>query len=109
MRFRWQTEVREIVGDDGVDAVRLHEPDGGAEEILPVAAIFPFIGLAPRTALAPADALRDGDGGLIVDTDMQTDQPGLYAIGAARAGHGGQVGHAIADAKTAAQGAWRSV
>ncbi len=109
MHFRWQTEVREIIGDDGVDAVRLHDQDGGEEEILPIAAIFPFIGLAPRTALAPAAAKRDDDGGLIVDADMQTDQPGLYAIGAARAGHGGQVAHAIADAKTAAQGAWRSI
>ncbi len=109
MHFRWQTDVREIIGDGGVDAVRLHDQDGGEEEILPIAAIFPFIGLAPRTALAPAAAKRDDDGGLIVDADMQTDQPGLYAIGAARAGHGGQVAHAIADAKSAAQGAWRSI
>ncbi|MDA1097755.1 MAG: FAD-dependent oxidoreductase [Proteobacteria bacterium] len=109
MHFRWLTEVREIVGDEGVDAVRLFEQDGDGEEMLPIAAIFPFIGLVPRTALAPAHAERDNEGGLIVDADMQTDQPGLYAIGAARAGHGGQVAHAIADAKRAAQGAWRSI
>ena len=109
MHFRWRTEVRQIVGDQGVDAVRLFDRDGGGEEVLPIAAIFPFIGLAPRTALAPAAARRDSGGGLMVDAEMQTDQPGLYAIGAARAGHGGQVAHAIADAKTAAQGAWRSI
>jgi thioredoxin reductase (NADPH) len=109
MHFRWQTEVREIVGDDGVDAVRLREQDSGAEEVLPIAAIFPFIGLVPRTALAPGPAQRDSGGGLIVDSNMQSDQPGLYAIGAARAGYGGQVAHALADAKTAAQGAWRSI
>jgi thioredoxin reductase (NADPH) len=108
MHFRWQTEVREIVGDQGVVSLRLHDQDGG-EEILPVAAVFPFIGLVPRTALAPAVAKRDADGGLLVDAHMQTDQPGLYAIGAARAGHGGQLAHALADAKTAAQGAWRSI
>jgi thioredoxin reductase (NADPH) len=109
MHFRWQTEVQEIIGDGGVDAVRLRGQDNGAEEILPIAAIFPFIGLTPRTALAPAVAQRDSDGGLIANAEMQTDQPGLYAIGSARSGHGGQVAHAIADAKTAAQGAWLSI
>ena len=109
MHFRWRTDVREIIGGDGVDAVHLIDQDGGEEETLPIAAIFPFIGLAPRTTLAPPDATRDDAGGLTVDDNMQTDQPGLYAVGAARSGHGGQVAHAIADAKTAAQGAWRSI
>ena len=109
MHFRWQTEVREIVGDDagGVTGLRLAAEDG-TEEVLATAAVFPFIGLKPRTALAPADAARDDAGGLIVDTDMQTSQPGLYAVGAARAASGGQLAHAIADAKTAAQSAWRA-
>lgn len=109
MHFRWQTEVREIMGQDGVDAVRLHDRDSGAEEILSIAAVFPFIGLLPRTALAPAEAKRAVAGGLIVDAAMQTDRTGLYAIGAARAGYGGQIAHAIADGKTAAQGAWHSI
>ncbi len=109
MHFRWNTDVREIIGGDGVDAVRLQDQDGGEEETLSVSAIFPFIGLAPRTILAPAQTRRDDHGGLIVDAGMQTDQDGLYAVGAARAGHGGQVAHAIADAKSAAQAAWRSI
>ena len=108
MHFRWNTDVREIIGNGGVDAVRLKEQDGD-EETLSIAAIFPFIGLAPRTGLAPMEASRDDAGGLIVDTGMQTAQLGLYAVGAARAGHGGQVAHAVADAKSAAQAAWRSI
>ena len=105
MHFRWNTEVQEIIGNDGVDAVRL-EDSGGAEETLAIAAVFPFIGLAPRTALVNAG--KDDMGALTVDAELQTDQPGLYAIGAARAGYGGQIAHAIADGKTAAQAAWRS-
>lgn len=108
MQFRWRTEVQEIIGADGVTAVRLYDQDSGAEEILPIAAIFPFIGLEPRTALAPGEAERDPAGGLIVDADMQTERAGLYAVGAARAGHGGQIAHALADAKSAAQGAWQA-
>jgi thioredoxin reductase len=37
---------------------------------------------------------------------MQTDQPGLYAVGAVRSGHGGQIAHAITDGKTAALAIW---
>ena len=107
MHFRWQTEVREITGADGVEAVELYDLDTGQTESLAIGAIFPFIGLAPRTDLVLAQ--QNENGGLIVDQNMQTDQPGLHAVGAVRAGHGGQIAHAIADAKTAAQAAWRAI
>ena len=107
MHFRWQTEVREITGADGVEAVELYDLDTGQTESLAIGAIFPFIGLAPRTDLVLAQ--QNENGGLVVDQNMQTDQPGLYAVGAVRAGHGGQIAHAIADAKTAAQAAWRAI
>ncbi|MDE0941798.1 MAG: FAD-dependent oxidoreductase [Alphaproteobacteria bacterium] len=106
MHFRWNTEVQEIIGTDGVDTVRLID-SGGKEETLPIAAIFPFIGLTPKTALT--NASKDDAGALIIDSHLQTDQPGLYAIGATRAGYGGQIAHAIADGKVAAQAAWRSI
>ncbi len=106
MHFRWQTEVREILGRDGVEAVRLQALDGGAEETLAVAAVFPFVGLAPRSGLV--HATKDRDGAVITDAHMATDQPGLYAVGAVRAGHGGQIAHAIADGKTAALAIWRN-
>lgn len=108
VQLRFNAEVREIIGDDGVDAIRLYEQAAGTEEKLPINAVFPFIGLAPQTALAPADARRDENGGLIVAADMQTDRAGLYAVGAARSGYGGQVTHALADARAAAQAAWRA-
>jgi thioredoxin reductase (NADPH) len=107
MHFRWQTEVRGITGADGVDAVVLYDLDTGQTENLAIDAIFPFIGLAPRTDLVSAQQTENG--GLIVDQNMQTDRPGLYAVGAVRAGHGGQIAHAIADAKTAAQASWRAI
>jgi len=110
LHFRWQTEVVEIIGTDGVDggvaAARLHDHDGGGAETLAIKAIFPFIGLAPRTGLVAAG--RDRSGGLVTDETLATDQPGLYAAGAVRAGHGGQIAHAIADGKTAAQAVWRA-
>jgi thioredoxin reductase (NADPH) len=107
LHFCWQTEVREIIGTDGgVAAVELHDRDGGGSETLAIKAIFPFIGLAPRSGLVAA--ARDQSGGLVTDETLATDQPGLYAAGAVRAGHGGQIAHAIAEGKSAAQAVWRA-
>jgi len=104
VRLRVHTDVREIIGDDGVDAVRLYDQSLDAEETMVIDGVFPFIGLAPQTTLAPETTKRDDYGGLIVGADMQTDQNGLYAIGAARSRYGGQVVHALVDAQTVAQG-----
>ena len=106
MHFCWQTEVVEIKGAEGVEAIELRNIESGESETLAVAAVFPFIGLAPRTGLVSAAC--DESGALLVDEHMKTDQPSLYAAGAVRAGHGGQIAHAIADGKTAAQDIWRS-
>ncbi|MFP6772636.1 MAG: FAD-dependent oxidoreductase [Alphaproteobacteria bacterium] len=104
LHFRWQTEVREITGTDGVDAVQLHDLNSGEGKSLTVAAVFTFIGLVPRTDLITAGC--DDGGGLTVGQNMQTDQPGLYAVGAVRSGYGGQIAHAITDGKTAALAIW---
>ena len=106
MHFCWQTEVMEIKGAEGVEAIELRNIESGESETLAGAAVFPFIGLAPRTGLVSAAC--DESGALLVDEHMKTDQPSLYAAGAVRAGHGGQIAHAIADGKTAAQDIWRS-
>ena len=106
MHFCWQTEVVEIKGAEGVEAIELRNIESGESETLAVTAVFPFIGLAPRTGLVSAAC--DESGALLVDGHMKTDQPSLYAAGAVRAGHGGQIAHAIADGKTAAQDIWRS-
>mgnify|MGYP003885526767 CR=1 FL=1 len=99
-RLQASIEVREIVGADGVEALRVAGPDG--EETLPTRAVFPFVGLEPAADLAPSDAARDDAGALVTDAGMATSLPGLYAIGAVRAGHGGEIADALADAKSAA-------
>ena len=106
MHFLWQTEVVKIIGAEGVEAIELWNQEGPETKNLKVAAVFPFIGLVPRTNLVSAAC--DESGALLVDEHMMTNQPGLYAAGAVRAGHGGQIAHAIADGKTAAQAIWRS-
>ncbi len=97
-RFRWEAQVAEIVGTETVEGVRLV----GGEEIACTGA-FVFIGSAPNTELASAEVARDGEGALVVDGDLRTSQPGLYAAGAVRAGSGGQLLQVMADGVTAAR------
>jgi thioredoxin reductase (NADPH) len=104
IKLRTNTDVREIVGETGVDAVRLYNQALDQETVEPFAAIFPFIGVAPQTRLAGPDLERDADGALIVDAMMRTKTANLFAIGAARAGYGGQVPDALADAAAVASG-----
>jgi thioredoxin reductase (NADPH) len=103
VHVRTGIDVRAIIGTEGVDAIRLHDQASGSEKDHPIAAVFPFIGLTPQTALAPPEAKRNADGALTVGATMQTTLPGLYAIGAARADHGGAIADAVADAVAAAQ------
>ncbi len=108
-RFRWESRVEEILGGDNVEAVRLAGPDGATTEELACTGVFVFIGVAPAADLAPAEVARAGDGALLVDGGLQTSLVGLYAVGALRAGYGGQLVQAMADGVTAAQSAARSV
>ena len=90
--IREGVEVAEVLGESGVEGVKT--ADG---ETLAADGVFVFIGLEPETALAPDEAARE-DGALVVNAHMATDQPDLYAIGAARAGYDGSLATALADA-----------
>lgn len=99
LSIRTSVEVTEIAGADGVDAVKLSD---GTK--LATRAVFVFVGVAPVTDIAPVEAPRDAEGALAVDpATMATPVPGLYAVGAVRAGHGGELDHALADAALAAK------
>lgn len=100
---RTETEVLEILGSDGVEAVQIRNRRTGAEETLPTRAAFVFVGLSPQVALAPQDAARDSSGALQTDASRRTDAPGLYAIGAVRAGFGGDLLDAADDARAVAE------
>lgn len=97
-----QATVTQIVGNDlGVTGVHLRLADGGARAIA-CAGVFPFIGLEPNSGIAPVEAERDADGSLRVGPDLETNVPGLWAIGNVRSGFGGWLRDAAADARRAA-------
>ncbi len=101
--------ITEILGNDrGVTGVRVRTGDGGTREIA-CAGVFPFIGLEPNSELAPRHVARDANGYLRVDESLQTSVPKLWAIGNVRAGFGGWLRDAVADARRAARAVKASI
>ena len=84
------------MGDTGVDAIDVNF--GGSVERIKTRAVFVFVGVEPATELVPTSIARDASGAVIVNHNCQTSISGLFAIGAARSGHDGQVSGAYADA-----------
>ena len=94
--------VAGIIGTDAVEGLAL--ADGSK---LPVAGVFVAVGFEPDATLLNKIANLDGGGHAVVDLQMQTSVPGLFAVGAARQGNSGQLASAAGDGVTAVIAAHR--
>ena len=95
----WNTVVEAILGDKMVGKVRLRS--GGKTGEIACAGVFAYIGLEPNVGFAP-ELKRDARGYLVTSDDFETSTPGIWAIGAARAGYSGLLRDAAAEAQRAA-------
>ena len=102
MEFVWDTVVEEILGERSVDGVRVRNVKTGERRVLPVTAVFVFIGLTPNTDYLKGKLRMDGAGHIFVDEWMQTAVPGIFAAGDIRANSARQVVSAAGDGATAA-------
>lgn len=100
IRFIWDHVIDAIRGEDRVSAVRLRDRRSDAITELACSGVFAFIGGIPRSPELPDAVQRDGHGYVVTDGMLQTCVPGLYAIGAIRAGFSGEVASAAGEAAT---------
>jgi thioredoxin reductase (NADPH) len=94
--------VDAILGGKMVENARVRHTDGRAEE-LACAGVFAYVGLEPNTQFLPASVARDAAGFVRTNEALETSLPGVWAIGAARAGFGGTLIHALDEARTMTQ------
>lgn len=95
--------IEAVLGNDGgMTGVRLRDRQGNASE-LAAAGLFAVVGMEPNSRVAPTEVARDPSGFLMVNGQLETAVPGLWAIGQVRAGFGGWLADAVADARHAAQ------
>ena len=110
IEVRTGVSVSEILGEDGVRAVRLGD---GSE--LATDAVFAFIGLVPNSALVDGIAALDASFRVVVDAALRSTAIGIAAAGNVRAAAAHRAAGAMGDGATAAlaidawltSGAWR--
>lgn len=97
----WNTTVAAILGGKMVEKVRLKR-NGTTEEIA-AAGVFAYVGLEPNAACAPSGVRRDESGHVFTNGAFETSMPGIWAIGAVRAGYSGLLRDAVAEAQRVAE------
>lgn len=102
MDFTWDTVIERIRGDGQVRELDLKNVTTGATSVLPVGAVFIFIGQTPASHLLKGLVEMDAGGHAIVDLQMRTGLPGLFVAGDLRTQAARQLISACGDGATAA-------
>lgn len=108
VRFLWDSQVVEIVGDNKVTAVRVRNQRTGEVSEIEASGVFPYIGVEPNTGFVPA-ALRTKGGLIKTGAEYATADKRVFAVGAAREGYGGNLIQAMAEGVGAAEAAARTL
>lgn len=82
IRFAWNSQVADILGEDSVRGLVLRDTRTGARRTLDVAGVFVAIGHLPRTQLVRGQIDVDAGGYVRVDEpSTRTSLPGVFACG----------------------------
>jgi thioredoxin reductase (NADPH) len=82
IKFAWDSEVAEVLGEGRVAGLRLRNVKTGAESILEVSGMFLAIGHDPRSELFAGQLPMDDEGYLLVDSpSTRTTIDGVFAAG----------------------------
>ena len=107
LQFRWNTVVRAIEGDSGVQRLQLEDVKTGERSQLDVTGAFIFAGLTPNTEFLKDVIPLNESGHIVTDLWMRTSVPGIFAAGDVRADSSRQLISAAGDGATAALAAIR--
>jgi len=102
IKFIWNSVVSVVEGGDTVERLKLRNTLDGKESMLEVKGVFVAIGFSPNTAYLKGTIPLDDGGYVIVDKNMATEVPGIFAAGDIRSGSVRQVVTACGDGATAA-------
>ncbi|SKA13956.1 thioredoxin reductase (NADPH) [Marinactinospora thermotolerans DSM 45154] len=82
IRFVWNSEVTEVLGDDKVSSIRLRNRETGEESTLDITGLFIAVGHDPRVELFKGQLDLDDEGYIAVASPTtHTNIPGVFACG----------------------------
>lgn len=110
MEFIWNSTIEEVLGEENVSGVKIKNIKTGCSSILECQGVFFFVGMIPSTQYLKGSGLAMDPGGYIPVNDlMETNIPGIYAVGDNRVKYLRQVVSAAGDGATAAVAAERYI
>jgi len=102
IKWIWNSVLDEIIGEELVEGVKVKNIKTDEISDLDVNGVFVFIGSVPNTDFLQGKVAMDKWGYIITNDKMETDIPGVYAVGDARVKYLRQVVTAAADGAIAA-------
>lgn len=81
IHFVWDTVVDEIVGEEKVNAVKVHNVKTNEESTLTTEGVFVYTGLIPNTGLFRGQLELNPEGYIVTDKRQHTSVPGVFAAG----------------------------
>jgi thioredoxin reductase (NADPH) len=102
MEILYRMTVDELRGDKRLASVVLKNVDSGETREVHPAAVFVFIGLQPNTKFLEGNVELDKWGFIVTSLTLETNVPGVFAAGDARAGATKQAASAAGEGATAA-------
>lgn len=110
MEFIWNTVVKEVKGNDmTVTSVTLENTITGEQNDFPCDGIFIYVGMSPNTDFIKDLPLEQNHGWIPTNEKMETNIPGIYAVGDVRDKDLRQVATAVGDGTIAGQEAFQYV
>lgn len=97
----WNSTVNEILGQEQVSGISIHDKEEGTDRILQVDGIFIAVGIAPNTGAFTDMVEVDQGGYLKAGEDCATSVPGVFAAGDVRTKKLRQIVTAVADGANA--------
>ena len=102
IRFVWDSEVTELLGEEVLSGVKVRNLKSGEEQILELQGLFVSIGRKPATDLVKDQLTLDEAGYIMAGENTKTNIPGVYAVGDVRTKELRQIVTAVADGAMAA-------
>ena len=108
--FTWNSNVVEIVGDDNrVTGIKMVDNQSGKLTTVDTTGVFIYIGNIPNTQMFSNLNITDESGWIITNSEMETNIPGIFAIGDVRLKKLRQITTAVGDGGIAGQNSFEYI
>ena len=105
----WNTVIEEVLGSDTVSGLRMRNTVTNLENAIELSGLFVYVGLEPNSGIVDGLLKTDNAGHIPVNVSMETEVPGVYAVGDLRQHSSSQLVSAAGDGATAAIAAYKYI